>query len=268
MMIAFYDPFVVALFYNRSDPRLTYSSVDQLGLRKRVHVGGYAGCLACYGGIVMGGSIWSMHFIAMLALHLPVSISYDPWRTALSLALPIVVTGLSLRIVSREMLGRWSIPVSGLLMGLAISGMHYLGMSAIRGCSVDHHTPGVLLAIAIAIGAATVALWFVFRKRNALETAVGAVVLGLAISGMHYTAMLATILPLSTRSSSSPFAHGSGHARLRDWRCNGGHLLDQLRRRHFRGAGNSAARVMGAARRAHNRRSPRGDRLRVCLWPE
>ena len=193
MMIAFYDPFVVAL----SIVVAIFGSLTALlissGYEKRIHVGGYAGCLACYGGIVMGGSIWSMHFIAMLALHLPVSISYDPWRTALSLALPIVVTGLSLRIASGEMLGRWSVPVGGLLMGLAISGMHYLGMSAIRGCSVDHRTPGVLLAIAIAIGAATVALWFVFRKRNALETAVGAVVLGLAISGMHYTAMLATM---------------------------------------------------------------------------
>lgn len=191
-MVAFYDPVVVAL----SIIVAIFGSLTALLIssdhEKRLSVGGYASCLACYGGIVMGGSIWSMHFIAMLALNLPVSVTYEPWRTALSLALPILVTGLSLRVASRRMFGRLSIPVGGVLMGLAISGMHYLGMAAVRGCDVDHEPAGVALAIAIAIIAATVALWFVFRKRSALETALGAVVLGLAISGMHYTAMLAT----------------------------------------------------------------------------
>ena len=145
-----------------------------------------------------GGSIWSMHFIAMLALNLPVSISYEPWRTALSLALPIAVTGLSLRIASRNSFGAWSIPVGGLLMGLAIAGMHYTGMDAVRGCGIANNPFGVASAIVWAIVAATIALWFVFRKRSAIETAIGAIVLGLAIAGMHYTAMLAvSFAPLS-----------------------------------------------------------------------
>jgi NO-binding membrane sensor protein with MHYT domain len=191
-MIAYSDPILVAL----SVIVAIFGSLTALLIssdyEKRLNIGGYAGCLACYGGIVMGGSIWSMHFIAMLALHLPVTISYEPWQTALSLALPIFVTGLGFRIVGRNLYGKFSVPVGGLLMGLAISGMHYLGMAAIRGCNVDHDASGVALAIAIAIGAATVALWFVFRKRSALETVVGSVVLGLAIAGMHYTAMFAT----------------------------------------------------------------------------
>lgn len=199
-MATFYDPILVAL----SIVVAIFGSLTALLIssdhERRIGIGGYAGCLACYGGIVMGGSIWSMHFIAMLALHVPVSISYEPWRTALSLALPIFVTGLSLRIASRRVFGSFSIPVGGVLMGLAISGMHYLGMDAIRGCGVGHEPSGVALAIAIAIVAATVALWFVFRKRNAIETALGAVVLGLAIAGMHYTAMFATsFVPLATQ---------------------------------------------------------------------
>lgn len=191
-MVTFYDPILVAL----SIVVAIFGSLTALLIssdyERRLGVGGYAGCLACYGGIVMGGSIWSMHFIAMLALHLPVSIDYEPWRTALSLALPIFITGLSLRIASRRPFGKLSLPVGGVMMGLAISGMHYLGMDAIRGCTVGHSPGGVALAIAISIVAATVALWFVFRKRSAIETALGAVVLGFAIAGMHYTAMFST----------------------------------------------------------------------------
>jgi NO-binding membrane sensor protein with MHYT domain len=199
-MATFYDPILVAL----SIVVAIFGSLTALLIssdhESRLGVGGYAGCLACYGGVVMGGSIWSMHFIAMLALHVPISISYEPWRTALSLVLPIFVTGISFRIVSRRLFGGFSIPIGGLLMGLAIAGMHYIGMDAIRGCGVGHAAAGVALALAIAIGAATVALWFVFRKRSAIETALGAVVLGLAIAGMHYTAMFATsFVPLATQ---------------------------------------------------------------------
>ena len=146
-MVAFYDPILVAL----SVAVAIFGSLTALLIssdyEKRLGIGGYAGCLACYGGIVMGGSIWSMHFIAMLALNLPVSISYEPWRTALSLALPIAVTGLSLRIASRNSFGAWSIPVGGLLMGLAIAGMHYTGMDAVRGCGIANNPIGVASAI-------------------------------------------------------------------------------------------------------------------------
>jgi NO-binding membrane sensor protein with MHYT domain len=199
-MVTFYDPILVAL----SVVVAIFGSLTALLIssqhERHSAAGGSIGCMACYGGIVMGGSIWSMHFIAMLALQVPVSITYEPWRTAISLALPVIVTGLSLRIASHRGLGKLSLPVGGLIMGLAISGMHYLGMDAIRGCSVSHEPGGVALAIAIAIVAATIALWFVFRKRSSIETVLGAIVLGFAIAGMHYTAMFATSFkPLVTQ---------------------------------------------------------------------
>jgi NO-binding membrane sensor protein with MHYT domain len=197
-MVTFYDPVVVAL----SIVVAVFGSLTALLIssdhEKRLNISGYAGCLACYGGVVMGGSIWAMHFIAMLALHLPVAINYDALSTVLSLVLPILLTGLSLRVAGRSLFGTLSIPAGGLLMGLGISGMHYLGMVAVRGCGVDHDPAIVALAIALSIGAATVALWFVFRKRTTFETVCGAIVLGLAITGMHYTAMLGTnFVPLS-----------------------------------------------------------------------
>jgi NO-binding membrane sensor protein with MHYT domain len=199
-MLAIYDPVLVALSIVIAIFGSFTALVLTSGYERRLDLGGYAGCLACYGGIILGGSIWSMHFVAMLALHLPVQVHYDLVITLISLALPVFVTGLAFTIVTANWFGRLSIPVGGLVVGLAIAGMHYLGMSAVRGCGVAHTTPGVVLATAIAIVAAWVALWFVFRRRTTVETLLGAVVLGLAIAGMHYTAMLSTsFAPLATQ---------------------------------------------------------------------
>jgi len=144
------------------------------------------------GAIIIGGSIWSMHFVAMLAVRLPVLISYNFVLTIFSLYIAVVGTGLGLFIVSRRRLGLFSVPVGGLLMGAAIGGMHYLGMGAIEGCNLSYAPGGVIASIGIAIGASAIALWFTFRKRGTTETLIGGLMLGLTIASMHYTAMLAT----------------------------------------------------------------------------
>lgn len=144
------------------------------------------------GAIIIGGSTWAMHFVAMLAVRLPVIISYGFVETVLSLYIAVLGTGLGLFIVSKRRLGVLSIPIGGLLMGVAIGGMHYLGMSAMRGCGITYNPTGVLTSVMIAIGASAIALWFTFRKRGPLETLFGGLVLGLTIPSMHYTAMVAT----------------------------------------------------------------------------
>jgi NO-binding membrane sensor protein with MHYT domain len=156
------------------------------------------------GAIIIGGSIWSMHFIAMLAVRLPVAINYSFVGTVLSLYIAIVGTGLGLYVVSRRRLGWASIPIGGLLMGAAIGGMHYLGMNAMRGCGIAYAQGGVLASIAIAVTASTIALWFTFRRRGTTETLLGGLMLGLTIASMHYTAMVATAfdyLPVSVTTS-------------------------------------------------------------------
>lgn len=142
--------------------------------------------------IVIGGSIWSMHFVAMLAVRVPVFISYNFIETIFSLYIAITGTLFGLFVVSRKRLGGLSIPVGGLCMGAAIGGMHYLGMDAIRGCNVSFDPPGVLASIGIAIAASCLALWFTFRKRGVTETLLGGFFLGAAIPSMHYMAMYAT----------------------------------------------------------------------------
>jgi NO-binding membrane sensor protein with MHYT domain len=144
------------------------------------------------GAIIIGGSIWSMHFIAMLAVKLPVPINYDFIETMTSLYIAMIGTGLGLWIVAKRKLGLLNIPAAGVLMGGAIAGMHYMGMNAMRGCGIGYSMPGVYASIAVAIIASAVALWFALRKRGASETLVGGLLLGLTIPSMHYIGMGAT----------------------------------------------------------------------------
>jgi diguanylate cyclase len=144
------------------------------------------------GGLIMGATIWSMHFVAMMAVDFPVVVNYNLIETVGSIGIAIVATGFGLYLASTRSMGWLSIPLGGVLMGGGIAGMHYLGMSAIRGCGLGYDATLVAASIAIAIVASMAALWFAFYKRNIVMTAAGGVVQGLAIASMHYTAMAAT----------------------------------------------------------------------------
>jgi NO-binding membrane sensor protein with MHYT domain len=144
------------------------------------------------GGLIMGGTIWSMHFIAMMAVDFPIVVNYNLIETIASICIAILATGPGLFLTSTHQLGNWSIPVGGVFMGLGIAGMHYLGMSAIRGCGLAYDFRLVAASVGIAIGASMAALWFAFYKRGFFTTLAGGVVQGLAIASMHYTAMAAT----------------------------------------------------------------------------
>lgn len=150
------------------------------------------------GGLIMGTTIWSLHFIAMMAVQFPVLINYSMVETILSICFAIFGTATGLYIVSKNKLGRLSIVGGGLAMGLAIGTMHYTGMDAIRGCGLSYDPILVTASVAIAIGASMAALWFAFYKRTLWMTLAGGVVQGLAIGSMHYTAMAATyFVPLA-----------------------------------------------------------------------
>lgn len=143
-------------------------------------------------GLIMGATIWSMHFIAMMAVDFPILVNYNLLETIGSICIAIVATGIGLNLASTRRLGYLSIPGGGVLMGLGIAGMHYLGMSAIRGCGLAYDWRLVGASLAIAIGASMAALWFAFYRRGVVTTLLGGVVQGLAIASMHYTAMAAT----------------------------------------------------------------------------
>ena len=144
--------------------------------------------------LIMGGGIWSMHFVAMLAFVLPMPMSYDVGLTVLSLVLAILAASGSFYVISRPGVSRPRLVLSGVFMGIAIFGMHYTGMAAMRGpVQLTYDPLWFALSVIIAIGAATAALWLAFRTTDPGQKLAAAIVLGLAISGMHYTGMRAAV---------------------------------------------------------------------------
>jgi diguanylate cyclase (GGDEF)-like protein/PAS domain S-box-containing protein len=161
--------------------------------------------------LAMGGGIWSMHFVAMLAFSMPhMPVDYDVGLTILSFVLPIFVTGVGFYTVNRTAVGFKALSLSGLVMGLGIVGMHYTGMAAMRmAADLRYESLWVAISILIAIGASTIALWLAFRNVDPLQKLLASVAMGLAISGMHYAAMQGAIFTAHTQVHE---AHG--HASL------------------------------------------------------
>src|SRR5258706_7460870 len=149
------------------------------------------------GAVTVGAGIWSMHFIGMLAFALPIPVSYDITLTAVSLLLPIFVSGFGLWEASRRAASRPRLLLGGVFVGLGIAAMHYTGMAAMKMEPPIGYQPALFgLSILIAVIGSVVSLWSGFRLRmEAFFSAVvqksgSALVAGAAISGMHYTAMM------------------------------------------------------------------------------
>ncbi|HYM00987.1 MAG TPA: MHYT domain-containing protein, partial [Blastocatellia bacterium] len=153
----------------------------------------------------MGLGIWSMHYVGMLAFHLPVPVFYDLFTVVISLLAAVFSSGVALFVVSRKRLGLFSAVCGSIVMGAGIATMHYVGMDAMRlaGMCVWNY-PIVVLSIVIAIVVSLVALWLAFRfKTEVRELAplkiVSAAVMGVAVAAMHYTGMAAaSFVPSST----------------------------------------------------------------------
>ncbi len=149
------------------------------------------------GALAMGVGVWSMHFIGMLALRLPFALGFDLGITALSLLIAVLSSGFALWLVSQPRLPAWQLAFGALVMGAGIASMHYTGMAAMRmtpGIDYDPTLFGASLLIAVVASGA--ALWIAFNlRRNTpyvrLARGGAAVVMGVAIVGMHYTGMAA-----------------------------------------------------------------------------
>ncbi|MEM7222940.1 MAG: MHYT domain-containing protein [Pseudomonadota bacterium] len=152
--------------------------------------------------LAIGISIWSMHFIGMLAVRLPVQIDYNVLITLISALVSILMTGIGLTFAVYGKNRRRDILSGGVLMGLGISCMHYIGMAAIRANCVIHYSPGLLIgSVAVGIAASVLAVWLLSQRGRSWSLALAALTMGLAISGMHYTAMAAaTFLPIDMLS--------------------------------------------------------------------
>lgn len=150
--------------------------------------------------IALGGGIWSMHFVAMLAFTMPgMVMRYDLALTLLSLALALGFTWAGFWMLSRSAMAPLRLAVAGLLISAGVLGMHYLGMAAMHMAATLRYDPfWLLLSVLIAVGAATAAMWLAARDHQLSHRLVAAAIMGVAIAGMHYAGMRAAIFTAKT----------------------------------------------------------------------
>ncbi|WP_096487635.1 MHYT domain-containing protein [Methylorubrum populi] len=193
MMTTGYNPALVALSLAIA-VLASYTALD-LGARVR-SAGSRLGWAWLLGAaLAMGGGIWSMHFVGMLAFEMGLPAAYDLGSTLLSLLIAVVVTGAALAWVGRRQAARWDVLVAGPVMGIGVAAMHYTGMAAMRmPGNLAYSLPIVALSVAIAVLAATVALWLTFRPTGIWQRFIAALVMGVAVAGMHYTGMAAATI--------------------------------------------------------------------------
>ncbi|MFJ9248501.1 MHYT domain-containing protein [Streptomyces sp. NPDC101776] len=157
------------------------------------------------GAISIGCGIWTMHFIAMIGFSVEGAlVSYDTTKTILSLFVAIAVVAIGVFLVGYRGGSPLNLGVAGTVTGLGVAAMHYLGMAAIHTNGTIHYAvPTVVLSVVIAIAAATAALWVVVSI-HALWASLGAsLVMGVAVTGMHYTGMAAVSVHLTNLAGSS-----------------------------------------------------------------
>ncbi|MFF8274646.1 MHYT domain-containing protein [Streptomyces lateritius] len=164
-----------------------------------------AGWLAL-GATSIGTGIWTMHFIAMMGFSVHrAPISYDRPLTFASLGVAVVMVGIGIFIVGYRGATPLTLVTGGTITGLGIATMHYLGMAGMRFQGrIDYDTLTVALSVVIAVVAATTALWAAVSVHGFLASLGASLVMGLAVSGMHYTAMAAVNVHLHGTPAPGP----------------------------------------------------------------
>ncbi len=150
------------------------------------------------GAVAIGTGIWTMHFIAMLGFHVAgTDVRYDvPW-TVLSLVVAIVVVGIGVFAVGYSRSKVLAVLVGGLVAGVGVAAMHYVGMAAMRLSGMVSYDPLIVaLSVVIAVIAATAALWATLNIRGPAAAFGASLVMGVAVSAMHYTGMAAVSVHL------------------------------------------------------------------------
>ncbi len=167
------------------------------GMRRRLLLAGAALSLAV--------AIWTMHFVGMLAVRVPFSVDYLALPTLLSFLVCVFVVGAAVYATSSGPLTMLRLTLSSCLMGGGIFTMHYIGMSALSASAyMIHDRYLVASSMAIAIAASGLALWLATGRGGRPPLILSAIAFGVAVSGMHYTAMEGlTVLPFPTASEAT-----------------------------------------------------------------
>jgi len=153
----------VAIMAAFTSLRLTSNLRDLPAARRKARVAQAA--------FALGGGIWSMHFVGMLAVELPITIAYHPLQTLASALIAVLVTGSALLSLHFGLRTQSKIISAGIVTGLGIVSMHYVGMSAIStNCIVEYSPYGVLLAVGLGIVASIAAMALAYGTRTLAAT--------------------------------------------------------------------------------------------------
>jgi NO-binding membrane sensor protein with MHYT domain len=177
---------------------LAVQIADASGVRRRLLLAGATASLAV--------AIWTMHFVGMLAVRLPFQVDYLVLPTLLSFLICAIVVGAAVYATSSGPLTLLRLTLSACLMGGGIFTMHYIGMSALDASAyMIHNRFYVAASMAIAVAASGLALWLATGRGGRPPLILSATAFGIAVSGMHYTAMAGeTLYPFATSVSGAP----------------------------------------------------------------
>jgi NO-binding membrane sensor protein with MHYT domain len=177
---------------------LAVQIADASGVRRRLLLAGATASLAV--------AIWTMHFVGMLAVRLPFQVDYLVLPTLLSFLICAIVVGAAVYATSSGPLTLLRLTLSACLMGGGIFTMHYIGMNALDASAyMIHNRFCVAASMAIAVAASGLALWLATGRGGRPPLILSATAFGIAVSGMHYTAMAGeTLYPFVTGVSGAP----------------------------------------------------------------
>lgn len=206
--------------------------------------------MLCCAAVALGGvGIWSMHFIAMVAYRLPISIAYNIPLTVISLVAAIVISGIALYMAGGKKFNKRGWLGASLLAGVGVCVMHYLGMYAMNMRATMTLDPMIVAASAvIAISAAAAALWLAFNLSELTHQLVAAAVMAVAVCTMHYVGMSAASMVCTTAAPVDAFLMGGRYIGLSVFGISGGVLLFIAWVATERTIENAGARPMRATR--------------------
>ncbi|MEM7302002.1 MAG: MHYT domain-containing protein [Pseudomonadota bacterium] len=142
--------------------------------------------------IALGGGIWSMHFVAMLGLQLPIAFYYDPLITLISALIAVIVVGIALLLLHFWPRSNVTITIAGTLVGIGILAMHYIGMSGMQLCLPLYTPLGVGVSILASIVLSVAAFWIAYGERTHRRIVLGTLFFGCAVFAVHFVAVAGT----------------------------------------------------------------------------
>ena len=164
--------------------------------------------------VALGGGIWSMHFLAILAMRFNVPVYFDIGETVASALFAILLAGLALLIMHFGVRTRAKALVSGAILGVGIVAMHYVGLSAIAGCLPVYSTAGIGVAGVLAVGMGIAAISIAYGARTERNTLLATLVFGAAVTVVHFVAMSQTTFEAAVGDAALTLGLGNSQVAL------------------------------------------------------